>query len=214
MQPRDKLRLQPDERLAFLQGFLRRPQQVGSVIPSSRFLERRLVALADVKRARLVVELGPGTGGTTRALLAALPADAKLLCIELDPNFAALLQRESDPRLIVHLGSAEQLAEVLAAYQLSAPDAVISGIPFSTIPPAVGARIIESIRAALAPNGCFVAYQVRGKVAELARPVLGAPDVTLELLNIPPVRVFRWHLGGARARRANSANTAKHSRRG
>jgi phospholipid N-methyltransferase len=136
---RDKLRLQPDERLAFLQGFLRRPQQVGSVIPSSRFLERRLVALADVKHANLVVELGPGTGGTTRALLAALPADARLLCIELDTDFAALLKRESDPRLIVHHGSAEQLAEVLAAYQLDAPDAVISGIPFSTIPPAVGA---------------------------------------------------------------------------
>ena len=192
---RDKLRLQPDERLAFLQGFLRRPQQVGSVIPSSRFLERRLVALADVKLAKLVVELGPGTGGTTRALL------------------AALLKRESDPRLIVHHGSAEQLAEVLAAYQLDAPDAVISGIPFSTIPPAVGARIIESIRAALAPSGCFVAYQVRGTVAELARPVLGAPDVTIELLNIPPVRVFRWHAGGARQRRASAQSAAQHSHR-
>jgi phosphatidylethanolamine/phosphatidyl-N-methylethanolamine N-methyltransferase len=179
------------------------------VIPSSRFLERRLVALADVKHAKLVVELGPGTGGTTRALLAALPADARLLCIELDPNFAALLKRESDPRLIVHQGSAEQLAEILAAHELGTPNAVISGIPFSTIPPAVGARVIESIRAALAPNGCFVAYQVRGTVAELARPALGVPDVTIELLNIPPVRVFRWHVGGARQRRTSAAQHSK-----
>ena len=213
MPTRDKLRLQPDERLVFLQGFLRRPQQVGSVIPSSRFLERRLVTLADVKHARLVVELGPGTGGTTRALLAALPENAKLLCIELEASFAARLKRESDPRLIVHHGSAEQLAETLAAYQLGAPDAVISGIPFSTIPPAVGTRIIESIRAALAPAGCFVAYQVRGTVAELARPLLGAPDVTLELLNIPPVRVFRWHAAGAHTRPASVPSAQPHSLR-
>jgi phospholipid N-methyltransferase len=200
-------RLLRDERIAFLQGFLRRPGQVASVVPSSRFLERRLVSLADVKRAQLVVELGPGTGGTTRAILAALPADAKLLCIELDPDFARLLKRESDPRLIVHEGSAEDLPEILAAYGLAAPDVVISGIPFSVIPAAIGTRIVESIRAALAPGGWFVAYQVRGAVADRATPLLGEPDVTLELLNIPPLRVFRWRVG-ARARAGQTSAAA------
>jgi phosphatidylethanolamine/phosphatidyl-N-methylethanolamine N-methyltransferase len=194
-----------DERLAFLQGFLRRPQQVASVVPSSRFLERRLVSLAGIERASLVVELSPGTGGTTRALLAALPPHAKLLCIELDPDFAALLMRESDPRLIVHQGSAEQLEEILAGYGLAAPDVVISGIPFSIIPPAVGARIIESIRASLAPGGCFLAYQVRGTVAEIAKPLLGEPDTKLELLNLPPVRVFRWRVGTPRQKPASAS---------
>ena len=61
----DKLRPQPDDRLAFFQGFLKKPGQVGSIIPSSRFLERRIVRAAGIERARLVVELGPGTGGTT-----------------------------------------------------------------------------------------------------------------------------------------------------
>jgi phospholipid N-methyltransferase len=193
-----------DERIAFLQGFLRRPQQVASVVPSSRFLERRLVSLAGIQRASLVVELGPGTGGTTRALLAALPPHARLLCIELDPDFAALLKRDSDPRLIVHHGSAEDLEQVLAAHGLGAPDVVVSGIPFSIIPPAVGTRVIESIRRALAPGGCFLAYQVRGTVAELAKPVFGEPDTRVELLNLPPVRVFRWHVA-ARAKAAAAA---------
>ena len=62
----DKLRPQPDDRLAFFHGFLKKPGQVGSIIPSSRFLERRIVRAAGIQRARLVVELGPGTGGTTR----------------------------------------------------------------------------------------------------------------------------------------------------
>jgi phospholipid N-methyltransferase len=202
-------RLLRDERIAFLQGFLRRPGQVASVVPSSRFLERRLVSLADVKHARLVVELGPGTGGTTRAILAALPADAQLLCIELDPGFARLLQRETDPRLIVHEGSAEHLPEILAGHGLGAPDVVISGIPFSVIPAETGTRIVESIRAALAPGGCFVAYQVRGAVADRATPLLGEPDVTLELLNIPPLRVFRWRAPGAARAAQASARTGR-----
>src|SRR5512134_1462800 len=138
--PLQKIRPQPDQRLAFLQGFLRKPQQVGSVIPSSRFLERKVVDLAGVANARLVIELGPGTGGTTRALLRALPADAKLLAIEIDPRFASILRENPDPRLIVHEGSAEDLAKVLAEHGLGAPDAVVSGIPFSTMEPALGRR--------------------------------------------------------------------------
>lgn len=194
----DKLRLQPDARLAFLQGFLRKPQQVGSVIPSSRFLERRLVALSGARSARLVVELGPGTGGTTRALLRALPADARLLAIELEPRFAAILRETKDPRLIVVEGSAEQIAEALHEHGLGAPDAVISGIPFSTMDVALGRRIARAIHAVLPPNGRFVAYQVRGKVHDVARPFFGRAEIDVELRNIPPMRLYRWHKSEAR----------------
>ena len=195
----DRLRPQPDARLAFLQGFLRKPQQVGSVIPSSRFLERRLVAYSGARQARLVVELGPGTGGTTRALLAALPADAKLLAIELEPGFAAILREMNDPRLIVHEGSAEQLPDALGKHGLGAPDAVISGIPFSTMDGALGRRIAKTIHDALEPGGCFVAYQVRGKVHDVARPVFGRAQIEVELRNIPPMRIYRWRKGEPRA---------------
>ena len=69
----------PDDRLEFLRGFLTKPKEVGSIIPSSRFLERRIIRCADVSHAKVVVELGPGTGGTTRALLRAMAPDARLV---------------------------------------------------------------------------------------------------------------------------------------
>jgi phospholipid N-methyltransferase len=182
-----------DRRLAFFQGFLRRPQQVGSVIPSSRFLERRLVKISAVRDARTVVELGPGTGGTTHALLRALAPEARLLAIEIDPHFAVMLRREiTDPRLIIHEGSAEHVAEALAGSGLSAPDVVISGIPFSTMPARVGESILRSVWAVLAPGGRFVAYQFRDRVAVLGKRILGWPDVDVELLNVPPMRVYSW----------------------
>jgi phospholipid N-methyltransferase len=190
-----RLRLQPDERLAFLQGFLRKPQQVGSVIPSSRFLERRIVELTELANARLVVELGPGTGGTTRALLRSLPRDAKLLAIEIDPRFASILRGRAEPRLIVHEGSADALADALRAHGLGAPDAVVSGIPFSTMDEALGQRIARGIFEVLPPGGRFVAYQVRDRVHDVARPFFGRARVEVELRNIPPMRIFSWRKG-------------------
>jgi phospholipid N-methyltransferase len=181
-----------DPRILFFQGFLRRPGMVGSVIPSSRYLERRVVREARLARARLAVELGPGTGGTTRAILRALPADGKLLSIEINPDFLPTLCAIGDPRLLVHQGSALDLASILAQHGLGAPDVVLSGIPFSTMKPALGRAIVRAVSDALPPGGRFVAYQVRDRVEKLGREVFGPAAVQLELRNVPPMRVYRW----------------------
>ena len=180
-----------DPRILFLQGFLKRPREVGSIIPSSRFLERRVVRFAAVSEARTLVELGPGTGGTTRAVMRAMRPDAKLLAIEINPRFAQLLrQTVSDPRLCVYEGSATDLPDALRLFALPAPDLVLSGIPFSTMPRDVAVSILRAVHAALAPEGRFVAYQVRDRVELLGREVFGPARVETELLNLPPMRVF------------------------
>jgi phospholipid N-methyltransferase len=199
MAAKKRLRLQPDHRMAFLQGFLKSPKQVGSIIPSSRFLERRIVRAAEIARASLVVELGPGTGGTTRALLRAMSPDARLLAIEIDPRFVGLLRRTPDPRLIVHEGSASEIEDALRRHQLPAPDVILSGIPFSTMARSVGEQILRSVYDALEPGGLFVAYQVRDRVEILGRRVFGRPQVQTEILNVPPMRVYRWQKQRARA---------------
>lgn len=188
----DPARLQRGDRLVFLKSFLRHPERVGSVVPSSQFLERRIVEAGGIVEADLVVELGPGTGGTTRALLEVLAPEARLLAVEIDPELAARLRSLSDPRLIVHHGSAEEILEALERHGLGEPDVVVSGIPFSTMPREVGRRIVGRVWRALAPGGRFVAYQFRDRVAELGREVAGKPEVELEPLNVPPMRVYSW----------------------
>jgi phospholipid N-methyltransferase len=189
----DRLRPQPDDRLAFFQGFLKRPRQVGSIIPSSRFLERRIARAAGIERARLVVELGPGTGGTTRALLRQMRPDAVLLAIEIDPGFVSVLRRLiPDPRLIVHEGSAADVSNILAKHDLGAPDVILSGIPFSTMTRPLGRAILRSVHDALEPGGVFVAYQVRDRVKTLGCEVFGRARTDMVLLNVPPMRVYRW----------------------
>ena len=186
---------QPDHPIAFLRGFLKRPKEVGSIIPSSRWMERRITRTAEIAQSKLIVELGPGTGGTTKALLQAMGPDAKLLAIEINPGFCQLLTDTiPDPRLIVHEGSAADIPEALTKHDLGAPDVVLSGIPFSTMPKELGLSILRSVKDSLAPGGRFVAYQFRDVVHTLGKQVFGPASVQLELLNVPPMRVYRWDM--------------------
>lgn len=191
-QPRKHPALKTPDTVAFFKGFLDHPERVGSVVPSSRFLENRIVDTAGIRGARLVVELGPGTGGTTRAMLRALPASGRLLTIEIDPDFSARLRAIDDARLVNHVGSAADIDRILSELGLGQPDVVVSGIPFSTLPAATGREILRSVWSTLAYGGRFVAYQFRGQVARLGRELIGNPDVSMELRNAPPMRVYRW----------------------
>lgn len=189
-------RLRLNGKFAFIQEYLKHPLQIASIIPSSRFLERRIVIASGVSYSSTVVELGPGTGGTTRAILDAMPHESKLLCIEMNPHFYELVSNIKDPRLKVHLGNACNLKEIISTYNLDAPNVVISGIPFSTISPAVGSQIIDAISSSLAPNGRFVAYQFSSKVSILCKPFLGSAQTEMEVFNIPPMRVYQWEKNG------------------
>lgn len=184
-----------DHRLAFFRGFLTRPKEVGSVIPSSRFMERRIVKTSELSSAKLAIELGPGTGGTTRALLRNMAPDAKLLAIEINPDFCSLLRSHiQDPRLIVHHGSATEIPKILAEHGFDAPDVILSGIPFSTMEKQLGTDILRSARESLKPGGRFVAYQFRDRVHTLGVKVFGRAQVQTEILNMPPMRVYRWDI--------------------
>ncbi|MDH3899954.1 MAG: methyltransferase type 12 [Gammaproteobacteria bacterium] len=184
-------------RLAFIQEFFKHPLQIGSIIPSSRFLERHIVEAAGVASANVVVELGPGTGGTTRAILRTMPQHAKLLSIEINPHFHALVSGIEDGRLMAHQGSACELREIISTYDLDAPSAIVSGIPFSTMSQSAASQILEAVSSLLARDGHFVAYQLSNRVATLCQPFLGSGRTTTELLNIPPMRIFRWDKNGA-----------------
>ncbi len=147
---------------------------------------------AKVNSARFIVELGPGIGGITKAVLEAAGQDFRLLSIEINPNFHAFIKNIRDERLIAHLGDARELGQIIDRYGLGAPDAVISGIPFSTMSESCGSKIIRSIFDVLAPGGRFVAYQLSSRVISLCKPVMGEGEIMLEFLNIPPMRVCCW----------------------
>ena len=177
----------------FLSEFVRNPRQLGSIIPSSGFLKSRIIAAAELDGASVIVELGPGNGGTTRSILKAMPESAKLISVELNNGLYKLASDISDTRYIAHYGDASDLTNILQRYQLGQPDVVISGIPFSCMPEEVGRSILQCINRELADGGRFVAYQVSARVDELNSYFTNnSRTVFWEWLNIPPLRVWQW----------------------
>src|SRR5579859_1619535 len=160
--------------LLFARNFFRHPRMLGSIVPSSRFLIRELLAPIDWKRAHVVVEYGPGVGGITAEVLRRMRPDGVLIAIEMNPDFVSYLRGAlRDPRLRVVEGSAESVDEVLRRCGQSQADYIISGIPFSTIPAPLRERILRKTRAALAPGGVprlpVLDPRARGPQAHLRR---------------------------------------------
>lgn len=178
--------------LAFARALIACPKKVASVIPSSTMLLDELSRLVDRTTPSVVVELGPGTGGTTRALLLRLPKHAKLLAIEIVPEFVEQLRLIDDPRLIIHEGDASRFEQVLREQNLPHPQLVVSGIPFSVMAGQKANKLLRSIHDALAPGGLFVAYQFRDKISQYAAAMFGDPQISFILWNLPPLRLYRW----------------------
>jgi len=183
----------PSPSIEFFKGFLRNPREVGSIIPSSRFLTRRVMDCGRVRTARVIVELGPGTGVLTRQMLSLMRSDAKLIAVEISSDFADLLESTiTDSRLHVFRGSAADLEGALAAAGETRVDLVVSGIPFSTMGNGEGNRTLQAAKRVLGPEGRFVAYQFRSAVRRLAEPVFGRPETHSGFWNIPPMRIYVW----------------------
>lgn len=179
--------------LEFLRGFLRNPREVGSVIPSSRFLTRRIRECGDVANSRVIVELGAGTGAVTQQLLERMPRDGTLVAIEISPVFANLLRHEfDDPRLVIYQGSSTEIEQALAMAGCKHADLVVSGIPFSTLERGVGRATLEAAKRVLRPGGRLVAYQFRSHVERVAEPVFGRPQKHSGFWNIPPMKIYVW----------------------
>lgn len=175
----------------FARGFLKNPVMVGSVIPSSRFLIEKILAPVDWERTNVFVEYGPGVGTITRPILKRLKPDAKLIAIDTNPDFCEYLRHEiNDPRLIVVNRSAAELGDILAEHGCDGADYVISGLPFSTLPPGVGPAIVKATKGSLKAGGIFLVYQFSPKVVDFLRLEFEDIDRGFEPLNVPPAVLF------------------------
>jgi len=181
----------PSPRWQFLRGFFKHPKMVGSIIPSSRILIERMLGPVDWANTKLFVEYGPGVGTFTRPILDLLGPDAKLVTIDTNPDFTKFLTRSiDDPRLIAVTGSAAEVDKILAERSLGEADYVLSGLPFSTLPPGVGEAIAEATAKVIRPGGAFLIYQFNPKVKDFIEPHFEQIERGFEWINVPPATLF------------------------
>ena len=164
---------------------------VGSIIPSSRILIEKMLSKVDWENTKVFVEYGPGVGTFTRPILDQLGPDATLVTIDTNADFTRFL-RESidDERLVPVTGSAADVEKILADRGLPKADFVLSGLPFSTLPPGVGEAIAAATSQVVRPGGAFLVYQFSPKVFDFIEPYFDRIERAFEWINVPPARLF------------------------
>lgn len=172
--------------LVFLKGFLKNWREVGSPVPSSRHVAKRICQFIDFERARTVVEIGAGTGVITHEILNSLRPDSRLIVFEVNEDFCARLRSIGDPRLTVHNVSAFEMQSVF----VERADYVVSGIPIATLGKAEFSRLCSAINEVLQTNGVFIQLQLSlvsyGKLKHFFREV----NIGFTLRNTPPAFMY------------------------
>jgi phospholipid N-methyltransferase len=205
-----------EQLLLFGRNFLKHPRMLGSLIPSSRFLVNHVLAEVDWNRARVLLEYGPGVGTFTTEILRRMRPDAVLVALETNVDFVRFLKGKlRDDRLHVIHGSAADADAALARLQLSRADYVISGIPYTTMPPRLRELILRKTHSVLDADGSFLVYQFTRAVLPYLQQVFASVHQDFEPLNVMPARLFycRHHVDSAPAgpngKRTNGAGRSR-----
>lgn len=179
------------DKLLFFTNFISNPGAIGSLLPSSPQLVKDLLDGVDFGQARVIVEYGPGTGAFTDEIMKRLHPDAKFLCIELlDDFYATLRARYNDPRFVLVHGSAADVESLLATHGLAAPDAIVSGLPFTSLPENMRHEILAASIRSLKPGGRFVLYQYSQFLMKHLRRYFARITTRWTLFNAPPAFYF------------------------
>ncbi|MGB8364277.1 MAG: class I SAM-dependent methyltransferase [Rhizomicrobium sp.] len=172
----------------FLRGLVQRPRLVGAIVPSSPGLARALAAQIPDGQGP-ILELGPGTGVVTEAILARGIAPARLTAIEFDADFAQRVA-ERFPGVRVVTGDAYDLAKTLDGAVSQPFAAIVSSLPLLNETPARRRKLLADAFERLAPGAPFVqfSYGIQPPVAATQR--ISVRHAALILLNLPPARVW------------------------
>jgi phosphatidylethanolamine/phosphatidyl-N-methylethanolamine N-methyltransferase len=182
--------LRLDDEVRFLRSWIEKPLHMGAVMPSGRLLARTMAQYVDTRSEGPVVELGPGTGAITSALIERGVDQSRLVLVEYNPGFCALL-RDRYPHAKVVQGDAYALRDSLRKVLTAPASAVVSGLPLVTKPMLTRLKLIRDAFSALAPGAPFVQFTY-----SVAPPIpKSLPGVSTEAseriwMNLPPARVW------------------------
>jgi phosphatidylethanolamine/phosphatidyl-N-methylethanolamine N-methyltransferase len=182
--------LRLDDEVRFLRSWIEKPLHMGAVMPSSKLLARTMAQYVDVESKGPVVELGPGTGAITNALIEHGIDQKRLVLVEYDPGFCALL-RDRYPHAKVVQGDAYTLRDSLWGVLSVRASAIVSGLPLVTKPVRTRLRLISDAMALLAPGAPFVQFTY-AMVTPIPKALNGIKAEASELIwmNVPPARVW------------------------
>jgi len=177
------------DELRFVRGWLRAPLRTGAIAASSRALGRRMAGFVDPAAPGPVLELGPGTGIFTRALIDAGIDEERLVLVEADRQFAAHL-RTAFPKATLIVGDAYAPEQWLPECPQGPFSAIVSGLPLLTQPREKRRKVIGACLDQARPGASFIQFTYRTAAPVPAGRGLSARPGPIVLRNLPPARIW------------------------
>ncbi|GJD85115.1 class I SAM-dependent methyltransferase [Methylobacterium haplocladii] len=181
-----------EDEARFLRSWFERPLVTGSVTPSGKMLARTMASYVDPRMSGPVIELGPGTGPVTEALVRRGIEQERLILVEFNPKFCALLQRRF-PRATVLQGDAYRIRETLKGLVEMPCAATISSLPLFTKPMEQRMELLQSAHDLMQPDAPFVQFTYAVVPPIPAKCEAGSYTASRSnkvWLNLPPARVW------------------------
>jgi phosphatidylethanolamine/phosphatidyl-N-methylethanolamine N-methyltransferase len=187
----EKKGLRLDDEVRFIRSWLEKPLAIGAVTPSGRVLARTMARYVDTRIPGPVVELGPGTGPVTEALVAHGVPQKRLVLVEFNPAFCRIL-RARFPEATVLQGDAYSLKRVLREALDEPAAAIVSGLPLLNKPMRTRLRLINEALGLMHPDAPFVQFTYSMAASPIPK---GLSRVVAEVseriwMNLPPARVW------------------------
>ncbi len=183
-------KIQNLDEVHFLRSWLEKPLAIGAVAPSGRLLARTMARYVDPQAAGPVIELGPGTGPVTEALVEQGVDPARLVLVEFNPTFCRLL-RSRFPAATVIQGDAYGLRRLLGSLLRQPAAAVVSSLPLFTKPLKTRLRLMYDAFELMGTDAPFVQFTY-AVVAPIPKALAGVTAEASERIwmNLPPARVW------------------------
>ncbi|HEY5305974.1 MAG TPA: methyltransferase [Pseudolabrys sp.] len=185
-----KKTLRLDDEMQFIRSWFEKPLSTGAVMPSSKALARTMARYVDTTASGPIIELGPGTGPVTEALVQHGVDPSRLVLVEFNPSFCRLL-RSRYPAATVVQGDAYRLRRLLETFVREPAAAVVSGLPLITKPLRTRLRLIADAMGLLAPGAPFIQFTY-AMVPPIPKALSGIKAEASQLIwrNLPPARVW------------------------
>ena len=188
--PRPPVRDRIEDEARFLRSWLERPLVTGAVSPSGKMLARTMASYVDPRLSGPVIELGPGTGPVTEALVRRGVAPERLVLVEYNPEFCDLLSRRF-PKATVMEGDAYDLRTTLRDVVTEPAAATLSSLPLFTKPLDMRLDLLAAAQDVMHPNAPFIQFTYAVVPPIPARGgAYTASRSNRVWLNLPPARVW------------------------
>ncbi|EHN15241.1 MULTISPECIES: class I SAM-dependent methyltransferase [Clostridium] len=181
----------------FVLEYIRNPKVIGAVAPSSKHLAYKMIDSINFKKAKCIVEFGPGTGVFSEKILSRVTEDTKVLLVEVNNEFYNILKKTYGHKknVIIIKDSAENIDIILKKHNIEKVDYVLSGLPFASLPREVSKIILTKTAEILKDEGEFITFQYSLFKLEFFKRYFFNINYKKEIRNLPPAYILKCRGG-------------------